>query len=378
MLDASRPYSSTALAFSRRSLGPLLLVALIAGVGVAIYYSGREVLEKRQAAQVQPVHGLIGSEKEQFLSDPRVTAILRKNGLELRVEKAGSRQIAQRQDIKNYDFGYPAGVPAATKLMQALGQKQSFQTFFTPMVIASWKPIADLLVAQGIAAPQSGGYYTLDMNKLLQVMQHGTRWKQLPGNAAYPVNKSILVSSTDVRKSNSAAMYLALASYVANGANVVQSDAEVARVLPVMTDLFLRQGYQEASTAGPFEDYLTMGMGKAPLTIIYEQQFIEHLVRSAKRNPDMVLMYPEPTVFTKHVLVPVTERGARLGQLLTEDQELQALALEYGFRTNDTAAFQEQVKRRSLAVAPELLEVIDPPSYEVMEKMIGAIESRFQ
>ena len=29
--------------------------------------------------------------------------------------KAGSRQIALRQDIKSYDFGFPAGVPAADK-----------------------------------------------------------------------------------------------------------------------------------------------------------------------------------------------------------------------------------------------------------------------
>jgi hypothetical protein len=156
------------------------------------------------------------------------------------VEKAGSRQIALRQDIKSYDFGFPAGVPAADKLMQALGQKQSFQTFFTPMVIASWKPIADLLVAQGMARAEAGGYYILDMNRLLETMQRGARWKQLPGNSVYPVNKSILVSSTDIRKSNSAAMYLALARYLANGSNVVQSEAEVQRVLPAVTELFLR------------------------------------------------------------------------------------------------------------------------------------------
>ena len=361
----------------KRILGPLLLAALVVGVGIAGYYSIRDVFEQRQASRVQPVRGLIGSEKEGFLTDPRVLAVLRKHGLELHVEKAGSRQIALRQDIKSYDFGFPAGVPAADKLMQALGQKQSFQTFFTPMVIASWKPIADLLVAQGMARAEAGGYYTLDMNRLLETMQRGTRWKQLPGNSVYPVNKSILVSSTDIRKSNSAAMYLALASYLANGSNVVQSEAEVQRVLPAMTELFLRQGYQEASTAGPFEDYLAMGMGKAPLVMIYEHQFIEHVTRAKTVNPGMVLMYPEPTVFTKHVLVPVTERGVRLGQLLSQDRELQALAVEYGFRTNDTSGFQEHIAKHKIAVAHTLLEVIDPPSYETLEQMITAIERRF-
>ena len=47
------------------------------------------------------------------------------------------------------------------------------------------------------------------------------RWKDLQGAQAYEVNKSVLVSTTDVRKSNSAAMYLALTSYAFNGGEVV-------------------------------------------------------------------------------------------------------------------------------------------------------------
>ena len=42
--------------------------------------------------------GLIGSEKEGFFNDPRLAAILQKNGLRVQVEKAGSRAIAQRGD----------------------------------------------------------------------------------------------------------------------------------------------------------------------------------------------------------------------------------------------------------------------------------------
>jgi hypothetical protein len=51
------------------------------------------------------------------------------------------------------------------------------------------------------------------------------RWDQLKNNSTYPVRKNILVSTTDPRSSSSAAMYLAIASYVANGDTIVRGDA---------------------------------------------------------------------------------------------------------------------------------------------------------
>src|SRR4030095_6448927 len=100
------------------------------------------------------------------------------------------------------------------------------------------------------------------------------RWSELTGNTAYAVNKAILINSTDVRRSNSGAMYLALASYVLNGNQVVQSSEQANKLLPQLEALFLKQGFTESSSEAPFEDYLVMGMGKAPLVMIYEAQFI--------------------------------------------------------------------------------------------------------
>jgi hypothetical protein len=54
------------------------------------------------------------------------------------------------------------------------------------------------------------------------------RWKDLKGASAYDVNKSVLVSTTDVRKSNSAAMYLALTTYAFNGGDIV-TDRDTAQ-----------------------------------------------------------------------------------------------------------------------------------------------------
>jgi hypothetical protein len=295
------------------------------------------------------------------------------------VEKAGSRAIAGRYDAKAYDFGFPSGAPAAAQLRQQAKAAAVFTPFYTPMVVASWRPIADILVANGIAQRQGDIYYIVDLPALMALIDKGARWRDLKGSQAFATGKAVLVNSTDVRTSNSAAMYLALASYLANNQQVVQSAEDVDRVLPQVAPLFLRQGFQEQSSAGPFEDYLALGMGKAPLLMAYESQMLEFWLKHPdKIKSDMVILYPRPTVFSKHVLVPYTPAGVRLGQALENDPQLRALAHEYGFRTGGEAKGPELWKQRGIAVPELLVDVIDPPSHEWLERMIVAIEARFK
>lgn len=356
----------------KRVLGPLLLIVLIAGVGWGIWRSVGQSLSSRQ---VVTVRGLVGSEKIPYLTDPRVLAILRRHGLDVQVEKAGSREMAARTDLSKYDFAFPAGAPAAIKLMQQTGVKKSHNPFFTPMAVASWRPIVTVLSSNGMVRQEPDSTLILDMHKLLDVMRRGTRWRDLPRNSQYAIGKSVLISTTDVRTSNSAAMYLALTSYVANGDNVVQSNLQASRLVPALADLFRKQGFQEASTAGPFEDYLTMGMGKAPLVLIYEAQFIQQQMEHGLGNPDMVLLYPQPTVFTKHTLVPFNARGDSLGVLLETNVDLQHLAAEYGLRTADVEYSSHLWSSKGVRVPSQLIDVIDPPSYEILEHMIVAISN---
>jgi hypothetical protein len=174
-------------------------------------------------------------------------------------------------------------------------------------------------------------------------------------------------------------MYLALASYLANNQQIVQSQEDVDRVMPVVAPLFLRQGFQEQSSAGPFEDYLALGMGKAPILMTYESQMIEFwLKHPEKLKGDMVLMYPKPTVFSKHVLVPYTPAGVRLGEALENDPALHELAHEYGYRTGGAVKGPELWAKRGIQVPDVVVDVIDPPSHEWLERMIVAIEARFK
>jgi hypothetical protein len=363
----------------RRVLGPVALLVLVVAVVLAVYLSTQDAARRRADRAVVTVHGLIGSEKQVYLTDPRVLAELRKNGIDLRVETSGSREMASRTDLKAYDFAFPAGAPAGQRLKQLVGAKDVYTPFFTPMAVASWKPIAQILIANGIVRKIGNQFYIIDMPALLAAETNGKRWRDLKNAGAYDVNKSVLVSTTDPRKSNSGVMYAALASYVLNGNQVVDDRARIAQIQPKLNGLFLRQGYQESSSAGPFDDYVQIGMGKAPLVMIYESQFIEYaLEHKNDRNPDMVLLYPKPTIYTKHTFVPINDRGDKLGHLLAEDEVLQQLAVEHGFRIQNVAYERDFWKKNGISVPDQLIDVVDPPSYEFLEVIITGVEHAFQ
>ncbi len=369
-----------------------MVLLLLAGVGSGIYFfSGADEAslaadkgalsgDPLPAAEKIQLTGVTGSEKLAYLQDTRVQSVMGKNGFQVAAKPAGSREMAVYPRLNEQDFAFPAGAPGANKIKKETNAGQDFTPFYSVMVVASWKPIAQLLEKQGIAKQKNGTWYLLDMHKLMAWMKEGKRWKDIPGNTVYPVNKSVLISTTDVRKSNSAAMYLALTSFLANDNDIVASEKDVQKVVPILAPLYLKQGYQEASTSGPFDDYITMGMGKEPLVMIYEAQFLEYLAKTppAARNPDMVLMYPTPTVFTKHTLVPFSESGARFGRLLATDPELQRIAAEHGMRISNAAEFLKIQKGRGLDVPENILDVIDPPSYEWLERMIKGIERNMQ
>lgn len=375
----------------RKLVAPALALLLLGGVGGGIWYSNSRVVDERtaeqtarlEAARQVSVRGLIGSEKEAYFADQRVVKALAAQGITVTVEKAGSRAIAARYDASKYDFGFPSGAPAAAQLKAQAKATAVFTPFYTPMVFASWRPIAEILVANGLAERKGEIYYVVDLPGLMALVEKGTRWRELKKSEAFATSKAVLVNSTDVRTSNSAAMYLALASYLANNQQIVQSQEDVDRVLPVVAPLFLRQGFQEQSSAGPFEDYLALGMGKAPLLMAYESQLIEFWLKhpdKLKSNDanSMVVMYPKPTVYSKHVLVPYTPAGVRLGTVLENDPALRALAHEYGYRTGGEQRGPELWTQRGIAVPEVLVDVIDPPSHEWLERMTVAIEARFK
>ncbi|WP_306357059.1 MULTISPECIES: three-helix bundle dimerization domain-containing protein [unclassified Nocardia] len=349
-------------------------VVAVAAVAVAVGGGSESGPVTAAPADRTTVRGVIGSEKAAFFGDPRVIETLAGHGLTVEVDPAGSRQIATSVDLADYDFAFPSSSVAAERIQRQVGVSAKYTPFSSPMIVATFRPIVDLLTAAGAVRP--GPTPVLDMAKYLELVERGTQWDQLPGNTAYPVRKHMLISTTDPRTSNSAAMYLAVASHVANEHSVVRGAAAEEHALSRVARLFTRQGYTENSSEGPFREYLSTGMGTTPLVWAYEAQYVEAAVHG-ELKPDMVMLYPSPTVMSHHTVVPLSDSGDRLGELLSTDPELQRLAAEYGFRTGDAELFTDVAQRNRVPVTANLIDVADLPSYETLERLLDGVAQSY-
>jgi hypothetical protein len=361
------------------------LTVLLASVfGGALFFALRgqkqEQIEKKETAAIANTTALVGIislDVEAYFKDPRVVQLLTAKRMPVTVTRVGSREMAGKVVAGSTpDFFFPSGVVAANQIADAARKANipaaQVSPFFTPMVIASWEPVAKILVNNGMAKPLSAKVYGVDMAKLTQTMLARTKWKDLKGSAAYDVGRSVLVSTTDLRRSNSGAMYLALTSYATLG-DVVTDQTTATQTAVKLAELFKRQGYQENYVNGNFDDYVAIGLGKTPMAFIYENQLVGYALAKKGVAADMVLMYPLPTIINKVVFVSMNERAKALGELLANDAELQGIAVEYGFRIADSERFVATVKPTGLAVEPRVTQVVDPPAFDIMATMIETV-----
>jgi hypothetical protein len=364
----------------------IVTVVLLAAFGAAVWLSLRKTEEQKAEAptrlaapgQTLELKGLIALDVEPYFKDPRVIQALAARGVSVSASRIGSRDMAARAvPGQAPDFFFPSGVVAANQITDA-AKKANIATavyspFYTPMVIASWDTIAQVLAANGMARETQPKVWTIDMPKLVAAMLDKKRWKDLKGAAAYDVGRSVLVSTTDVRRSNSAAMYLALTSHAINGGELVSDRAMAQKVALRAAELFKRQGYQENYVNGNFDDYVSIGIGKTPMAFIYENQIVSYALAKKGVAPGMVLLYPQPTIFNKVVFVAAGERAKALGELLANDATLQRIAVDYGFRIADSGYFVQATRATGLAIEERITQVIDPPSFDLMAEMIEVV-----
>ena len=361
-----------------------ITVLVTAAFGGALYFALRGQ-QQEQAAQIEQqevaaatvLRGVISLDVEGYFKDPRVQKVLAARRLPVEVVRVGSREMASRVVAGSApDFFFTSGVVSANQIVEAARKANlpavQVAPFHSPLVIASWEPIAKILVANGLAKAVSPKVYGVDTEQLTKLMLARKRWKDLQDSSGYDVSRSVLVSTTDLRRSNSGALYLALTSAALNG-DVVTDRPTGQKLALQLTELFKRQGYQENYVDGNFDDYVSIGIGKTPMAFLYEFQIVRHALQKKGIGADMVLMYPQPTIVNKEVFVSLNERAKALGELLASDAELQGIAVEYGFRIADTERFVAAVKPTGLAVEPRVTQLVDPPSPEVMTEMIDTV-----
>lgn len=356
----------------------LLIVAFAALLGVAIWFSSSKDSGAVVFSKTTKLTGIITSEKENFFKDERVLAVFKKNGLEVNYIRMASGNIAKAtnvNELQNADFVFPSGIQTAEKVKSNFKSSQAYNIFYSPMVIATWTPIVDILRTNGIMK-KLGQYEAVDMEAFMKLGENGTRWKDLKSSQEYPVNKVALVYSTDSRYSNAAKMYITLNSYVLNKNNVVSTNEEVDNVLPTLKKIIQSQGNRESSSTNMMSDYMSIGRGKVPMMFAYESEFLENAFKNNGLGKDMKLVYPTPTVFTKHVLVALNPNAQVLVDLFKKDSELKKLAIEYGFRFEGDSGIVQKAKSVGITIPEVVLDVIDPPNYDVLEYMAQKVEEK--
>jgi hypothetical protein len=326
-------------------------------------------------AKLTQVRLLTGSAKFGFLKDPKLTEILAKEGLEVVLSKSGATS-ADISRANEFDAVFPAGANAANDFAAAWRSTSTYPVFSTPLALASWKQLMPVLEANGLAKKSGAAHGSFYLEKALPLMLTGKRWNQLKDNTVFDVNKGFLVNTPDIRKSSTGGLYIATLAYIQNGHDVPANIATGEQLADKLSALITRQGFQESTLAGPFEDYVGQGMGKAPLVLVYESQFVE-AKRDGKLRDAHVLLYPQPGMVLKHVLVARSDAGKRLGEILASNVEAQKIAAQYGFRTNTPAVFADAMKQLGLD-APDLMDVADAPSTLVLDAMTQTLIKKLE
>ncbi|MGW8982588.1 hypothetical protein ACWGQ9_08030 [Streptomyces parvus] len=346
-------------------MGIVLAVFLIAGVAAAVALGRDSRAGGDSGTAAKTVRGVIGSEKAEFFADPDTVKALAAKGFTVRTETSGSWAM-DRLPLKGYDFAFPGSKAPADELSRSAEARGApLRPFYSPLVVVAHRNAAEVLAANGLArlraegtdGPQGTGgsagtdgsdrpgggskwatQGTLLMGPYLAAAEDDRTWQQLKGASGHAeLSGTVFITSTDPFTSNSGALYLAAASYVADGGRVATDARAVERTAPLMRKLVQVQGAQQTSSDAPFRDFIS-GVGN-PLVLVYESQVASLLMSSQRQEVgDLVVLYPDTTVSSDHTLVPLTDHGRELGELLSTDPELRKLAVRHGFRPQGAAA----------------------------------------
>ncbi|MFF2143193.1 hypothetical protein [Kitasatospora sp. NPDC058190] len=336
----------------RRALGVLAALVLLGGVIYALVPD-----DKPDPKKLVAVTGLIGSEKRAFFESQEVKAELAKQGLEVHADSTGSWTMSeQAKSSSGLDFAFPASTAPAREIQRNWGQQDSpLVPFYSPLVVVAHASVAQILKDNQLAdQDSSSGVWTFRMDDYVAALKATRKWEdlKLPKDHS-ETSGPIFVTTTDPESSSSGALYIALLSYILNNHQVVSDDAAVEAARPVLHQATALQGGQKSSSDEPFRDF-GAGVGN-PLIFGYESQVAAMAVQGQSTG-DMVVMYPDTTVYSDHTIIARTENGRKLAGLLQDDETLRNLEARFGFRPQSRpGAFTELLKNtRQPAFAQDL------------------------
>ena len=349
-------------------IGAIILIVVIIAIIIFQY------LNVNKPEQIV-VTGYLGGEKVGLMEDEEVKKILKnKYGITVDYTKAGSIEMIE-QDSSDKDYLFPSSQTALELFNQTKSDKlyKSEIVFNSPIVIYTWKPIAEALIKNGIVEEKDNSYYIADTAKLIQLVTDRKQWSDIGVSDLYGY---VTIQSTDPNKSNSGNMFAGLVANIMNHETVVDTTT-VEEVLPQLKDFFGKIGYMEHSSSDLFEQYLKTGMGAKPMIAGYENQMIEFAIEHPSDwnmvKDQVAVLYPEPTVWSSHPLIALNEKGARLIEAM-QDPEIQEIAwTKHGFRTGVSGTINTEVEG-FYGIPKTINAVIQMPNPDTMQKIMDGIQ----
>ena len=245
---------------------------------------------------------------------------------------------------------------------------------YTPIVLYSWKSVADKLIEQGVVTKGDDGiYYITDMNKLINFILEGKSWGDIGLGDLYG---KVNIASTDPVTSSPGATYYGLLLSILSGGEI--NDENIGGNLEKLKTYYLKSGYMNNTPADLFEKYLKTGLGGEPIIVDYEKSLIEFAISNPNGyeqvKDDMVILYPKPTMWNTHCFAVFSENGKKLYKAL-QDEEIQKIAWEkYGYRTG-FAGSNYSAKKIGVNVPKTLTSTVSPLKYDYYNQLIAHLSS---
>ena len=368
------------MTLDRRAIIGLGVLGLSAAAtaGVVLFRDRPEV--RSLVGDVTQLKGFAGGEKMDFLADPRTIEALKKQGLALKADRAGSvDQVRDPQLLgQKPDFLWPSSAPLVELARQSTKVLKDQVIFNSPIVIYSWEPIADGLVKAQLATKE-GAHYFVDAKALIEAVLAKKSWADVGQPDLYGTLRLI---ATDPNKSNSGFMFAGLAADVLAGD--VADSSNLPDVLPQVVDLFREMGFKSGSSGQVFDDFIAGGPGAEPLVVGYENQLVEWIladpdrwkrVEAAAGGAKPVTLYPRPTVYSAHPLIALTAGALPLIDALVS-KPLQEIGWQYhGFRgpLGSVGAMTSPLIQGHMP--PQIVAVAPMPDISVMLQILKALQA---
>ena len=245
-------------------------------------------------------------------------------------------------------------------------------TLNTPIVIYSWGEVVDVLIKEKIVTETDGVYYITDMDKLINYILEGKKWKDIGLDLYGQIN----IASTDPVTSSPGATYYGLLLSILSEAQVTNENVD--KNLPKLKEFYTKSGYMNNTPKDLFESYLKTGMGAKPMIVDYEKSIIDFANSSPDAfnqvKDDIRILYPTPTIWNSHCYASFTENGKLLYEALN-DPEIGQIAWEkYGFRTGITGGTYD-VSNIGIGVPQTIKSTVSSLKMDTYNKLIEYLKN---